>query len=70
MKNLPTGIQTHAKIRFNFFVYFDKSPLVDTLKELLEGYQAFFKRFFIEDKWNWSKTEIHSVMVLSFSYVS
>jgi len=47
---------------------FGKSLLVDTLKELFEGNQAWFQGLFIEDKWDWAKT--YPVVHLNFSDVS
>ncbi|WP_044412154.1 AAA family ATPase, partial [Thiomicrospira microaerophila] len=44
---------------------FGKSLLVDTLKELFEGNQAWFQGLYIEDKWDWAKT--YPVVHLNFS---
>ncbi|WP_044411170.1 ATP-binding protein [Thiomicrospira microaerophila] len=44
---------------------FGKSLLVDTLKELFEGNQAWFQGLYIEDKWDWAKT--YPVVHLNFA---
>jgi Predicted AAA-ATPase/PD-(D/E)XK nuclease superfamily len=44
---------------------FGKSLMVSTLKELFEGNRTLFKGLWIEDKWDWSKT--NPVIHISFS---
>ena len=46
---------------------FGKSLLVSTLKELFEGNRVLFEGLWIEDKWNWSKT--NPVIHISFAKI-